>query len=50
MNRYLERLVDPWIAEVLASVPAVMITGARAVGKTTTALSLNPPMGRAQRT
>lgn len=38
MDRYLERLVDPWIAEVLASAPAVMITGARASGKTTTAL------------
>lgn len=38
MDRYLERLVDPWIAEVLASAPMVMITGARASGKTTTAL------------
>ncbi len=37
MDRYLERLVDPWIAEVLSSAPAVMITGARASGKTTTA-------------
>ena len=37
MDRYLERLVDPWIAEILASAPAVMITGARASGKTTTA-------------
>ncbi len=35
---YLTRLVDPWIAEVLAIAPAVMITGARATGKTTTAL------------
>ena len=38
MDGYLTRLVDPWIAEVLASAPAVMITGARAAGKTTTAL------------
>ena len=38
MEGYLERLVDPWIAEVLASAPAVMIAGARAAGKTTTAL------------
>lgn len=38
MDRYLERLVDPWIAEILSSAPAVMITGARASGKTTTAL------------
>ena len=37
MARYLERLVDPWIAEVLSSAPAVLITGARASGKTTTA-------------
>ena len=36
--RYLTRLVDPWIAEILASAPAVMVTGARATGKTTTAL------------
>lgn len=35
---YLPRLVDPWISEILASVPAVMLTGARATGKTTTAL------------
>ena len=38
MDGYLERLVDPWIGELLASAPAVMITGPRAVGKTTTAL------------
>ena len=38
MHSYLERMVDPWIAEVLESAPAVMITGARASGKTTTAL------------
>ena len=38
MEAYLERLVDPWIAEILDSAPALMITGARASGKTTTAL------------
>ena len=38
MEAYLERLVDPWISEILGSAPAVMITGARASGKTTTAL------------
>ena len=38
MDSYLTRLVDPWIAEVLAAAPALMITGARATGKTTTAL------------
>ena len=30
--------MDPWIAEILDSAPAMMITGARASGKTTTAL------------
>ena len=34
---YLIRLVDPWLTEVLTAAPAVMITGARASGKTTTA-------------
>ena len=38
MEAYVERLVDPWISEILGSAPAVMITGARASGKTTTAL------------
>ncbi len=38
MDTYLPRLVDPWITRVLAGLPAVMITGARATGKTTTAL------------
>jgi len=38
VQRYLNRLVDPWLAEVLATAPAVMLTGARASGKTTTAL------------
>ena len=35
---YLIRLVDPWLTEVLTAAPAVMITGARASGKTTTAM------------
>ena len=30
--------MDPWIDEILDSAPAMMITGARASGKTTTAL------------
>ncbi len=38
VKQYLTRLVDPWLADVLAAAPAVMITGARASGKTTTAL------------
>lgn len=36
--RYLTRLADPWIEEILDSAPAMIITGARAAGKTTTAL------------
>jgi len=35
---YLNRLIDPWLTEVLQAAPAVMITGARASGKTTTAM------------
>jgi len=38
VDTYLPRLVDPWLAQLLAGLPAVMITGARATGKTTTAL------------
>ena len=37
---YLNRLLDPWLTEVLKAAPAVMITGARASGKTTTAMRL----------
>ena len=35
---YLERMADAWLTEILAAAPAVMITGARASGKTTTAM------------
>lgn len=38
MGTYLPRLVDPWLTRLLAGLPAVMITGARSTGKTTTAL------------
>ena len=38
VGTYLPRLVDPWLARLLAGLPALMITGARATGKTTTAL------------
>lgn len=38
MTTYFERMADTWLSEMLAEVPAVMITGARASGKTTTAL------------
>ena len=36
-NRYRPRLIDPLIAELLGELPAVMVTGPRATGKTTTA-------------
>ena len=38
VGAYFERIADAWLAEVLAASPAVMITGARGCGKTTTAL------------
>ena len=38
MDAYVERMADVLLADVLAAAPAVMITGARASGKTTTAL------------
>ena len=37
---YIERLVDPWLAELVADVPAVLLVGPRAAGKTTTAARL----------
>ncbi|MDE0268273.1 MAG: ATP-binding protein [Acidimicrobiaceae bacterium] len=37
MDIYHERLVDPLISRMLAELPAVLIVGPRAVGKTTTA-------------
>ncbi len=36
-DRYRQRLADAYLLELLAEFPAVMITGARAIGKTTTA-------------
>jgi len=39
-TRYVERLVDRWLVELLADVPAVMVVGPRAGGKTTTASRL----------
>ncbi len=38
MNEYRERLVDPLLAELLTELPALMVVGPRAVGKTTTAI------------
>ena len=37
-NRYIQRVVDPLISEYLSGLPAVMLVGPRATGKTTTAL------------
>jgi hypothetical protein len=36
-DRYVPRLVDPLLRELLAELPAIMLTGPRATGKTTTA-------------
>ncbi|MDR3202209.1 MAG: DUF4143 domain-containing protein [Bifidobacteriaceae bacterium] len=38
MGGYIERIADPVLAELMGGLPAVMVTGARGVGKTTTAL------------
>lgn len=38
--RYLPRLTDPRLAELISDLPAVMVTGPRAAGKTTTARRL----------
>jgi len=38
MADYVERLLDPLLTEVLSELPAVLLVGARAVGKTTTAV------------
>lgn len=38
VGAYLERMADAWLSEMLAQAPAVMVTGPRASGKTTTAL------------
>ena len=38
MREYLERMADAHLSEILASAPAVIVTGARASGKTTTTL------------
>ena len=39
-SSYVRRLADPRLAELLADLPAVMVTGPRAAGKTTTARRL----------
>lgn len=38
MVDYVQRLLDPVIADALSELPAVLVVGARAVGKTTTAV------------
>ena len=40
MDHYLRRLIDPLLEEYLAELPAVMVVGPRACGKTTTAARL----------
>lgn len=37
VSAYVDRMVDPFIAETLAGLPAVLVVGPRACGKTTTA-------------
>ncbi len=37
---YLDRLLDPWLAELVADAPGVMLVGPRGCGKTTSALRL----------
>jgi uncharacterized protein len=37
-EKYVKRLAEPWIAELLEDVPAILLVGPRASGKTTTAL------------
>lgn len=49
MSDYLPRLVDPLIEELLEDVSAVMIVGARASGKTTTAARLASSVVRLDR-
>jgi uncharacterized protein len=46
---YVHRIVDPLIAEFLAGLPAIMLVGARATGKTTTALRLASSVMRLDR-
>ena len=47
--RYLERIVDPLLDELVAEAPAVMLTGPRATGKTTTARRHSRSMVRLDR-
>ena len=39
-RRYLPRLLDAWLAELVADVPGVMLVGPRSCGKTTSAQRL----------
>jgi len=47
--RYLERIVDPLLDELVAEAPAVMLSGPRATGKTTTARRHSRSMVRLDR-
>ncbi len=46
---YIERLVDPYVRELFEALPAVMLVGPRATGKTTTARRLGSSIVRLDR-
>jgi len=48
-SRYIERLVDPYLRELFDALPAVMLVGPRATGKTTTARRLGSSIVRLDR-
>lgn len=49
LSPYIERLVDPYLRELFAALPAVMLVGPRATGKTTTARRLGTSIVRLDR-
>jgi predicted AAA+ superfamily ATPase len=48
-SRYIQRLVDPYLRELFDALPAVMLVGPRATGKTTTARRLGSSIVRLDR-